>query len=354
MNDKKHVVIIGAGLSGLTLAYLLSQNNISITILEASSRVGGRILTREGALGTPLELGAMWFSDLHPNLYTLLESLEIRKFHQFATGISFFQTKSFEPAQQFQVPASSAPSYRIGGGTAMLIHVLSTKIPGAQIKLNSRVVAIEEKGNRISVSIGEGDCISADIVVSCIPPQLLASGIAFTPKLPEAVEELLPSVQTWMAGSVKFVLEYKVPFWRNSRFSGMLYSHAGLITEMYDHTNIDGNRFGLTGFLNPAAAAYSREVREKYVLSQLTDLMGIQARENILYEDMVWNDEFVLAGNSIIHRPHQNNGHPLLQLSYMNDKFHFCGTETAMEHAGYMEGAVVAAKTIAERILGQL
>lgn len=351
MIEKKHVVIIGAGLSGLTLSYLLHQENIGVTILEASSRIGGRILTRIGTLGTPLELGATWLSDLHPNLQKLLEELELQKFHQFATGISFFQTKSFEPAQQFKVPESSAPSYRIGGGTGRLIDVLSSKIDVSQVILNKKVVAIEDQGSTILVNTNDGDRISADIVVCCMPPQLLSSSINFTPQLPLSVKELLPSVQTWMAGSVKFVLEYRSPFWRENGFSGMLYSHAGLIMEMYDHTSIDGSSFGFTGFLNPAAAGYSKEVREKYILNQLADLMGQEVREHYLYEDMVWNGEFVLAGNPIIHRPHQNNGHPLLQEAYFNDKFHFCGTETATAHAGYMEGAIVAAQTVAGRIL---
>ena len=48
MNEKQRIVIIGGGLSGLTLAYLLTKRNIDFIILEASSRLGGRIQTVTG------------------------------------------------------------------------------------------------------------------------------------------------------------------------------------------------------------------------------------------------------------------------------------------------------------------
>jgi monoamine oxidase len=68
VTNKARVIIIGAGLSGLSLAYFLSKKNISTIVLEASSRAGGRIHTVKGSHDTPLELGATWFSDLHSNL----------------------------------------------------------------------------------------------------------------------------------------------------------------------------------------------------------------------------------------------------------------------------------------------
>ncbi len=49
-------------------------------------------------------------------------------------------------------------------------------------------------------------------------------------------------------------------------------------------------------------------------------------------------------------RPHQNNGHHLLQQGYMNGKLHFAGTETATEYAGYMEGAIRSAKRLVKRL----
>lgn len=114
---QEKIVIVGGGLSGLTLAYLLKKVNKESIVLEGSNRLGGRIQTIKGNLETPLEIGATWFSDQHPNLLALIEELHLKRFPQFSKGISLFETKSFEPPQRFFVPESEAPSYRLAGGT---------------------------------------------------------------------------------------------------------------------------------------------------------------------------------------------------------------------------------------------
>ncbi len=320
------------------------------TILEGSARLGGRIQTIKGANGTPLELGATWFSDMHPSLMLLLDELGLKQYPQYSKGISLFQTKSFEPAQKFSVPEAENPSFRIAGGTQMLISSLAEKLSAEKILLNAKVIAIREQGHQLLLETADGRKLMADQVIVCLPPQLAGSVIGYDPQLPENVRLMLPTVQTWMAGAVKFTLEYAEPFWRNEGYSGMLYSHAGIITEMYDHTNFEENRFGFTGFLDGGAASYSQEVRKEFVLGQLTDLLGEKAITALAYYDQVWTDEFILSANQVIHRPHQNNGHPLLQEVYMNGKLFFGATETAAESAGYMEGAVIAARSVAERL----
>jgi monoamine oxidase len=342
------VIIVGGGLSGLTTSYLLSKKNIQVTVLEASSRLGGRIQTIKGSLDTPLELGATWFSDMHQNLNSLIDTLGLKKYPQFSKGTSLFQTKSFEPPQKFFVPEAENPSYRIAGGTQTLIDALVNCIPSENIKLNTGVVSIKEIENEIAVETIHVERFHADKVILCLPPQLIHSKIKFSPLLPENIIQILPTVQTWMAGAIKFVLEFEKPFWREKGYSGMLYSHAGIVVEMYDHTNVEENKFGFTGFLNGGASSYSQEVRKELVLRQLTELLGEDILNFNYYTDKIWTDEFVLNGNQIIQRPHQNNGHPLLQKSYMNDKLHFAGTESATEFSGYMEGAIISALKIAD------
>src|SRR4051812_27062206 len=53
------VIIIGAGVAGLACAGVLADNGLSVIILEARDRVGGRILTHyDEQEGFPIELGA--------------------------------------------------------------------------------------------------------------------------------------------------------------------------------------------------------------------------------------------------------------------------------------------------------
>ncbi len=351
MSNRQEIIIVGAGLSGLTLGYLLSKHNKSVKILEASNRIGGRIQTIQGKLWTPLELGATWFSDQHPNLLALLEELGIKKFPQYSDGISLFQTKSFEATQEFYVPGTETPSYRIAGGTQKLVDTLFDHLPTETVMLNNKVVAIRQTAHSIIVETSAGCTYTAEQVIVCIPPQLTGSLIQFSPALPDAFQELLPTVQTWMAGAIKFAVEYETAFWRKKGYSGMLYSHAGIITEMYDHTDFEESKYGFTGFLNAGAANFSAKIRKELAISQLVTLLGQDAAHPSDYQDKIWTDEHVIFGTQLIQRPHQNNGHPLFGQGYYEGALMFCGTETSTEHPGYMEGAILSARSILQQIV---
>lgn len=58
------VIIIGAGVAGLTAARDLSATGVRVTVLEARDRIGGRVWTqRVDGLAGPIELGAEWISN---------------------------------------------------------------------------------------------------------------------------------------------------------------------------------------------------------------------------------------------------------------------------------------------------
>jgi protoporphyrinogen/coproporphyrinogen III oxidase len=72
------VVIVGAGISGLALAYRLGQQApvISIQVLEASQRIGGKVWS-EHRQGFLVESGANGFLDLKPSSLELCHDLGI-------------------------------------------------------------------------------------------------------------------------------------------------------------------------------------------------------------------------------------------------------------------------------------
>lgn len=344
------VAIAGGGLSGLLLAYLLQKQDISCMVFEAAPRLGGRIQTINTPSGIPLELGATWLSDAHPRLKNLLAELGLSVFPQHTEGLSLFHAKAFVPPQQFYIQQSDPPSYRIAGGSSALIEKIVSSLHWGSVHTGKKVIAIGELGQNVNITLETGETYHCKSVAVCMPPKLMAQTISLTPQLPVDVNDTLNAVHTWMAGSTKFVVEYQKPFWREKGFSGVLYSHTGLVTEMYEQNDAKGERFAFAGFLGSSAALYDQQQRKEIVLNQLAQYFGEEAKNVTYYNDKVWVGDFITADGPPTERPHQNNGHPHLESTYMGGKLLFSGSETSDSHPGYMEGAVTAAETGAKKI----
>lgn len=71
------VLIVGAGIAGLTAAYYLSKSGVPVRIIEASKRVGGRMLSQKQILGTEttVELGGEFIDSGHKNIRKLAQEL---------------------------------------------------------------------------------------------------------------------------------------------------------------------------------------------------------------------------------------------------------------------------------------
>ena len=351
MNIPK-VIIIGAGLNGLTCGYLLQKKGVHVTLLEANTRIGGRIETRNGTTNATIEMGATWFSKLHPHLFQLLDELELGYFKQHTQGISLFETMSFVPPQKFEISEFEEPSFRIKGGTQKLIEKLAEKIGWHNIKTETKVIAINEVGNQMEVLDLNGTVHVADCIITTLPPNLMVNTISFSPALPENIVNLAKETHTWMGESIKFAVEYATPFWKENNYSGTLFSQASIITEMYDHSTFDNTGYALKGFLNGSTSILSLEERKTKVITQLEKLFGSDAENYITYNEKVWRDEPLTFSNyDHLVMAHENNGHQLYQNSFLNNKLYISGSETALQHPGYMEGAIVAAKNIALQFL---
>ena len=74
--DTRSIIIIGAGISGLSAGTKLVEAGARVTILEARNRVGGRILTEHGKAGSvPIELGAEFIHGMAPEIIEPLNQI---------------------------------------------------------------------------------------------------------------------------------------------------------------------------------------------------------------------------------------------------------------------------------------
>src|SRR5437763_14251989 len=74
------VAVVGAGLSGLSAARTLHRNGLSVTVLEARDRVGGRTLNHQISEAKVIELGGQWIGPTQHRIRALARELGINTF----------------------------------------------------------------------------------------------------------------------------------------------------------------------------------------------------------------------------------------------------------------------------------
>ena len=107
MSETKHVVIIGAGLAGLSCAVSLEAMGISVTLLEAGGAPGGRVRT-DLVEGFRLDRGFQVLLTTYPEAKRLLdyEALQLKKFEPGA--LVWHGGKFHRFADPFRNPGAAA------------------------------------------------------------------------------------------------------------------------------------------------------------------------------------------------------------------------------------------------------
>src|SRR6201999_3091174 len=82
------VVVIGAGMAGLTAARALAEGGLKVLVVEAQDRIGGRIWTRRVGDET-IELGAEFIHVRPPELWALIEEAGLETYERQGAQICF-------------------------------------------------------------------------------------------------------------------------------------------------------------------------------------------------------------------------------------------------------------------------
>jgi monoamine oxidase len=351
------VVVVGAGLAGLTAAEMLDAAGAGVTVVEARAAVGGRTRTLTDGQAW-FDLGATWHWSNQPRIAALAARMGLESFPQFRSGRALVEDEPGVGPRPVDLAAPAPAELLLAGGAQALCRRLAARLPEQSVVLATEVTQVWVAGGGATVTAVDGggreSLLSCGAVVVAVPPRLAWAGITFTPPLPERLGDVLQATPTWMATAVKCVAEYESAFWRGAGFSGLAFSRIGPLSEVHDGCTPDGSTAALWGFLSAAHDVRDLDVetRRERVFSQLGRLFGPAAADPVRYFERDWsndpytNDEVVWAGDPL------PLGHPAFAEPLFDGRLVWAGSETAAAGAGHMEGAVRSGERAAAQVLG--
>ena len=355
------VAIVGAGLCGLALARVLTARGLRVQVLEARSRLGGRVLSAQcEATGQALDLGPTWFwPETEPRIATLLAELCLPSLVQHDPGDALWLTDpNRAPERRVEAGGVHAGSHRIQGGAAKLVEALAAALPPDSVRLDAAVKTLRDRGSYIEITTATGPALKARQVVLALPPRLLREHILFSPALPDTVLQALEDSPTWMAAQAKAVTSFATAFWRTAGQSGNAFVRhpQAVLAEVFDscaYAASSPQAGALGGFvaLNAAQRDNFRRSLPLLIDSQLAQLYGVPAQGgNLLLQDWA-TEHWTCSATDRAQPPERPQADPLLRQPQWGSRLFFGGSETAAHGAGHMEGALESADRIAHALL---
>jgi len=224
---------------------------------------------------------------------------------------------------------------------------------GGRLKLNAPVTRIEHSEAGVTVTAVGGERLSARRLVLAAPPVMIRK-IDFAPALPDRLSQALDA---WSPGlSIKVQVSYDRPFWHAKGLSGAVMWHEP--QGLYACDASRGDYAGLVIFIGgPEAEHWHGRPQEElidFVREQLTEAFGPEggAAQDIHIRDWVndlWSDG---AYSDVVTRLDAPDTEDVLRQGLAAVRF--ASSELAFSYPGYIEGAIIAGRRVAEEITGEL
>ncbi len=223
---------------------------------------------------------------------------------------------------------------------------------GPRLRLGEPVLSVTHGDGGIMAATGSG-FIEARRVLVAAPP-VMASRIGFSPPLPDGVANAL---QAWRSGAViKMRLRYASPFWRSAGLSGMAMwrETTGLFA---CDTSADDAHAAITVFIGgPLAQSWNQWPRDRLraeIIGRVAAALGAEGLAPLDVFIRSWVDDRWSGGaySDIIVDMDATDAEDILRQGTPHVRF--ACSELSPSFPGYVEGAIVAGRAAAARLLAE-
>ena len=261
------LVVVGAGAAGLAAARTALASGLTVAVLEAKNRIGGRAHTDTETFGVPWDRGAHWLHDARHNPFTVFADQEGLAYQQTpiprrlwsagwadaaleaelgdyyerafaaideagAAGLDVAASEVIPPHPRFRAMfeswsaalsgadperistldygryAADGGNWRVVNGFGALVARFGAGLP---VELATPARRIRWDGNAVLVEAARGT-LRAQAVIVTLSTNVLASGrLAFVPPLPAWKQEALTAVPVGEANKIALALEGDLP-----------------------------------------------------------------------------------------------------------------------------------------------
>ena len=351
------LVVIGAGIAGLTAALCLQEGGARVVVLEGSAGIGGRVQGIRGDDGAVLgDLGPTWvWPRWQPVVARWMDRLALAPFAQHDEGDGILDGFGGEP-QRHPLIGQDGISRLVGGPTA-IVDALAAKLRPGTVQTGATVVRVKSGSGALEMVTASGESHGAAHVVLATPLRGTLERIAIAGLAPP-LEHAMRAAPTWMAQQAKAVAIYPRPFWRDAGLSGRVASRSGPLAEVHDHTPASGSVGALFGFVGIGATerAADPEGLRREILDQLARCFGPEAGAPTQLVIKDWAQEPLICSALDLATPpeHPDLGPDILRAGHLDGRLWFAVSESAEQSPGLIEGAFSAGEMTAQRVLATL
>ncbi|WP_435220528.1 flavin monoamine oxidase family protein [Streptomyces sp. Tue6028] len=224
---------------------------------------------------------------------------------------------------------------------------------GPRLLTGHRVTSIRRDNSGVTLHTTSSTIRAAKAIVAAPPP--MSARIVYDPPLPASRTAL--EQNTYMGSVYKAIAVYDRPFWRGHK------RHAEFMAlDRPGGAAFDTSPPGGPGHLCfLVAGPEARELdhldtagRRQALLGPLVAHLDRKIIDPVSWHEKSWHlDEHTGGGYTALPNPGTKDGYfPMPSQPVGN--IHWCGTETASEHAGYIEGAIESGERVAREVISSL